>query len=278
MVLPVRNGRSIPDSTMPPKPHPALRISAALLLAVPVALIVWKSAGPATMPASPRLQGAKEDLAKIAAREKVEADARLVRQLLGEKLGDREFSFAAVAEACSGKKVIPLADKDSHARVRFAIESSLSRAIEKLNAPGSPVRSLRRINEASRFFEDALHESLNAEPDLSCDVPPNRRGETQRSGYPDLRVVHEPSGEVFYLDPKLVEDSSWDSTLRTFYFEPKDETLKITDDAVHLLAGIGHDGKDGAWTFTGFKLVDLSTLKVRLKAEFQASNKDLYPE
>jgi hypothetical protein len=73
-----------------------------------------------------------------------------------------------------------------------------------------------------------------------------------------------------------VEDSAWDSTLRTFYFEPKVQTLKITDDAVHLLAGIGHDGHDGAWKFTGFKLVDLSKLHVRLKAEFQASNADVY--
>lgn len=206
------------------------------------------------------------------------SDATLVQNLLGENLDHRTFSFATVAEACSGKKVVPLAAKESHTRVRAAIESALSRAIEKLNAPDSPVHALRRINEASRFFEDALHESLNAEPDLSCDVPPNRRGEAQRSGYPDLRIVHEPSGEVFYLDPKLVEDGSWNSTLRTFYFEPKDETLKITDDAVHLLAGISHDGKDGEWTFTGFKLIDLSTLKVRLKAEFQASNKDLYPD
>lgn len=205
-------------------------------------------------------------------------DATLVQSLLGENLDHRSFSFATVAEACSGKRVIPLVATESHTRVQTAIQSALTRAIEKLNAPDSPVRSLRRINEASRFFEDALHESLNAEPDLSCDVPPNRRGEAQRSGYPDLRIVHEPSGEVFYLDPKLVEDGSWNSTLRTFYFEPKDETLKITDDAVHLLAGIGHDGKDGEWTFTDFKLVDLSTLKVRLKAEFQASNKDLYPE
>jgi hypothetical protein len=54
------------------------------------------------------------------------------------------------------------------------------------------------------------------------------------------------------------------------------QTLKITDDAVHLLAGIEHDGKDGQWTFTGWRLVDLSKLRVRLKAEFQASNADLY--
>jgi hypothetical protein len=36
------------------------------------------------------------------------------------------------------------------------------------------------------------------------------------------------------------------------------------------------DGSEGQWAFTGWRLVDLSTLKVRLKAEFQASNADLY--
>lgn len=205
------------------------------------------------------------------------SDAQLVRQLLDEKLGSRHFSFATVAEACSGKKVIPLDDRASHRRVKEAVESALAAAITRFNAADSPLRSLRRINEASRHFEDALRESLDAEPDLTCGIPPNRRGELQASGYPDLRIVHVPSGEVCYLDPKLLEENSADSSLRSFYFEPKDQTLKITDDAVHLLAGIRHDGKQGAWTFTGFHLVDLSTLKVRLKAEFQASNKDLYP-
>jgi hypothetical protein len=265
------------------KAHPALRIAAGLLLAVPFGIVIWKARGPATLPPYPRWQAEEKNLAKAAAREAAareaaNADARLVRLLLDEKLSGREFSFATVAEACSGKRVVPLDGRESHRRVQSAVESALTRAIEKLNAADSPVRSLRRINEASRFFEQALRESIDAEPDLTCGVPPNRRGEDQRTGYPDLRIVHQASGDVFYLDPKLVEDGSRDSTLRSFYFEPKDETLKITDDAVHLLAGIGHDGKDGAWTFTGYQLVDLSDLKVRLKAEFQASNRELYPE
>jgi hypothetical protein len=75
-----------------------------------------------------------------------------------------------------------------------------------------------------------------------------------------------------------MEQGSATSSLRTFYFEPKDNTLKITEDASHLLLGIEHDGKDGVWEFLGYQLVDLSSLKVRLKAEFQASNRDLYLE
>lgn len=204
------------------------------------------------------------------------SDAELVRSLLGEKLSERTFDFAVIAEACSGKRVLPLDDSVAHKRVTTAIEQALKETLARLNQADSPIRKLRRINEASKFFEDGILAHINRTPGLACEVPPTRSGEHQRSGYPDLRITDEASGHIFYLDPKLVEQGSAESTFRTFYFEPKNETLKITDDAVHLLVGIEHDGKDGQWTFTGWRLVDLCKLRVRLKAEFQASNADLY--
>lgn len=203
-------------------------------------------------------------------------DAALVRSLLGENLAARSFSFATVAEACSGKKVLPLNASPAHLRVTAALEKALAKTLHKLNQPDSPVRQLRRINEGSRFFEEGLLKEINATPGLRCDIPPNRAGKLQRSGYPDLRITDLESMLVFYLDPKLVEEGSEASSFRSFYFEPKNETLKITDDAVHLLVGIEHDGKSRLWTFTGWRIVDLSTLRVRLKAEFQASNAELY--
>jgi hypothetical protein len=205
-------------------------------------------------------------------------DAALVRSLLGENLSDRTFSFATVAEACSGKRVLPLTQDPAHQRISTAIEKALQATLAELNSLDSPVRKLRRINEASKFFEDAIRKHLDAAPGVRCDTPPTRTGQHQRAGYPDLRVVDEASKLVFYLDPKLVAQGSAASTFRSFYFEPKNETLKITEDAVHLLVGIEHDGKEAAWTFTGWRLVDLSTLRVRLKAEFQASNAELYPQ
>lgn len=203
-------------------------------------------------------------------------DVELVRSLLGENLSERTFAFSTIAEACSGKKVLPLGESEAHRRVTSAIHTALRETLAELNRADSPVRKLRRINEASRFFEDGILARLNLQPGIRCEVPPTRTGEHQRSGYPDLRITDTASGSIFYLDPKLVEQGSADSTFRTFYFEPKNETLKITDDAVHLLVGIEHDGKDRQWTFTGWRMVDLSTLRVRLKAEFQASNADLY--
>lgn len=209
---------------------------------------------------------------------KTDPDAELVRSLLSENLSNRTFSFATIAEATSGKKVIPLDDSEPHKRVVTAIGSALSTILPDLSQPEIPIQSLARINEASRFFEDALLEKLNATPGLTCDIPPTKSGTHQRSGYPDLRITDTVTGTVFYLDPKLVAEDSFDSTLRSFYFEPKDETLKITNDAVHLLVGISHNGKPGKWKFGDWRLVDVSKLRVRLKAEFQASNADLYHE
>ncbi len=204
-------------------------------------------------------------------------DSELVHSLLGENLSKRRFPFATIATACSGKPVIPLdLQNPAHQRVIGAIEQAIAGSITELNLPSSPVRELRRINEASRFFEDGIQTRINAMVGFTCEIPTTRTGDHQRSGYPDLKIIDLKSNSIFYLDPKLVEHGSAASTFRTFYFEPKKETLKITAAATHLLVGIEHDGKDGLWTFSGWHLIDLSTLSVRLKAEFQASNADLY--
>jgi len=156
------------------------------------------------------------------------------------------------------------------------IESAADQALLLMNEEDSPVRGLRRINEASSHFEEILRAIIDADPGFSCTIPKTAEGKEQRSGYPDLRLEHLASKTVAYLDPKLFEATNRDSSLRTFYFEPRTRSSKIQDDAHHLLLGFAHDGNDGAWLFTGWDLIDLSNLEVRLKAEFQASNRDLY--
>lgn len=204
-------------------------------------------------------------------------DAALIRLLLEEKLDQRTFAFADVVHAATGKKVIPLdAQNAAHQRITHAVREALTASMKELSQPDSPVRQQRRINEASRFFEDLLRQKIQRVPGLRCEFPLTQQGAQQRSGYPDLKITDVASGTIAYLDPKLIEARTLDSTFRTFYYEPKNGTAKINDDALHLLCGIEHDGRQGAWTFQRFHLVDLSTLRVRLKAEFQASNADLY--
>lgn len=52
----------------------------------------------------------------------------------------------------------------------------------------------------------------------------------------------------------------------------------MREDAVHFIIGFEHEPreKNGQWKFTRWDLVDLAHFEVKLKAEFQGSNHDLY--
>jgi hypothetical protein len=152
----------------------------------------------------------------------------------------------------------------------------MGRVLLRFNRDDSETYAASRINEVSAFFENALIEELDRAPEFECNHPRTTAGNLQRAGYPDLMIRHRESGRVVYLDPKLVQEGSMNSSLRTFYFTPQTETNKVLHDANHLLVGIEHDGNTGKWRYLRWHLVDLSGFKVRLKAEFQASNEDLY--
>ena len=203
---------------------------------------------------------------------------QLIPWLLDEKQALRGIAFSQVIFDTTGKRVLPVDLKsDLHAKVIKQISAALTEAVRRLNLPDNRVHRVARINEVSSQVEDMLRELLNATPGLSCNFPHTSEGKVQRSGYPDLRIVEVASKCVFYLDPKLYAAGSRDGSFRTFYFEPKIATSKVHDDAVHLIAGLEHEPrKDGQWRFTRWDLVDLSHFQVKLKAEFQGSNHDMY--
>ena len=191
----------------------------------------------------------------------------------------KRFSFAKVMEETRGTKVIPLnRDHPGHQLLKNTILAEASKVGKSLSREGSPAHQKQRINEASGLFENALKTAINALPDFSCQIPRTKEGKVQRSGYPDLRIEHVPTGTVVYLDPKLFEEKSRHSSFRSFYYEAAGNNSKVTEDALHLLLGYPHDGKNGAWKFDNPILVDLSKISLKLKVEFSASNKDLYPE
>jgi len=196
-------------------------------------------------------------------------------QMLANLTGSN-YSFAEVIKQNSGVLVLPYEPaNEAHLAIHSAVTHASESVRKELSQVNSPIRTKRRINEASRFFEDALLTQLDSLPNFSCQIPKTSEGKEQRSGYPDLRVEHLPSGTVAYLDPKLFEETSIKSSFRTFYFEPSKQ-IKVTEDALHLLVGFPHDGRAREWTFATAELVDLADLQVNLKAEFSASNRDLY--
>jgi hypothetical protein len=202
----------------------------------------------------------------------------LIPWLLRENHDLREIPFSQVIFDATGRKVLPLDPKNlADQSIIKRISDVLDGVLRRVNEPGNPVQAVGRINEASSHFEDLLRTQLNTAPGFKCDFPRTAEGRVQRSGYPDLRIVDTASNRVLYLDPKLYNKGSREGSFRTFYFEPKVATNKVTDDAVHLIAGFEHEAKtEGRWSFTRWDLVDLAHFKVRLKAEFQASNHDIY--
>ena len=217
---------------------------------------------------------------------------QLIPWLLDEDQQLRGVPFSELILDTTGRKVLPFeANNAVDQRVAKAISAACDDAIKRLNAPDSEIQKIDRINEISSHFEDTLRELLNATSGLRCDFPLTVEGKLQRAGYPDLRITDVESKRVFYLDPKLYAAGSRDSILLTFYFEPKKSTNKVRDDAVHFVVGFEHaphetefgsrDGDGSAspkttWRFTRWDLVDLSRFTVKLKAEFQASNRDMY--
>ena len=201
--------------------------------------------------------------------------SQLISWLLEDGRDMRDIPFSEVLTATTGKKILPVdpkADRPWLARLGTALD----RVLADLNAPAHKIHQTARVNEASRFIEDELRAALSREPGWTCAVPSTSSGGEQRSGYPDLRLVLE-NGDVVYLDPKLFEKEARNSTLRTFYYEPKTLTNKVHDDARHLLVAIAHNGKSGSdLHLLHWELVDVSRIRVRLKAEFQASNHDMY--
>ena len=212
-----------------------------------------------------------------AARPATPVDA-LIPWLLQEDAQLRGLPFAEVIFDATGKKVIAVDPRnETDQRVIKQISATLDDVVRRLNAPASVIQGIPRINEVSGHFEDLMRELLDAAPGLSCSFPRTADGRVQRSGYPDLRLVDDETKRVFYLDPKLYAAGSRESSFRTFYFEPKKSTNKVLDDAVHLVVGFEHEpGRNARWKFTRWDLVDLAHFRVRLKAEFQGSNRDIY--
>ncbi len=220
-------------------------------------------------------------LADLAFAEEKTADSpvhSLITWLQQEDAELRGIPFGEIILAATGTKVRPIDPKDeTDQRVLKQLSAALDEVVRQVNAPNHPVQNIARINEVSSHFENAMRDLLSAAPGLACDFPKTAQGRVQRSGYPDLRLVDTATQRVYYLDPKLYALGSRESSFRTFYFEPRITTNKVRDDAVHLILGFEHEErKAGHWNFTRWDVVDLAHFKVKLKAEFQGSNHDMY--
>ena len=95
-------------------------------------------------------------------------------------------------------------------------------------------------------------------------------------GYPDF-IILDKLGRTLYMDVKTTTRPSVGSP-RDFFFTGLEQTLKkVICGGFHLLMGfLVKESVPEQFRVVGWKLVDLSKLRVSLKPEFNASNPEIY--
>jgi hypothetical protein len=165
----------------------------------------------------------------------------------------RNIPFNYVIKMTTGHEVLPLLEEDKE-----VIDEIFNISCQILEEVKEEDYSSLRPNEIGNRLEDMLRVKLNGI------IPENKV-----AGYPNIMI--ERKGKTYYIEAKLAEVNQLDSSFRTFYYEPVEFT-KITRDACHILVGFIHKAR----SIIGFKIIDLSKIKVNLKSEFNTDNKELY--
>lgn len=192
-------------------------------------------------------------------------DKELILQAIEAQKKLKDIPFGDMIGISTGKKLIPLnisgdpMDNELYGKITYAIKSYL--AICKKTH-----RRLRgdRINEVGKAIESEFVQEL-------------QRGGLKvtllaEAGYPDMKVV-DSHDRITYLESKATS-KGWNSGFRSFYFT---SGKKIESDARHLLIGWSVTEETAKyWVIVGCKLVDLNTISLQLKSEFNADNAGLY--
>ncbi|RLI09690.1 hypothetical protein DRO32_00035 [Candidatus Bathyarchaeota archaeon] len=164
----------------------------------------------------------------------------------------RDIPFSYVIEAITGCKILPIQEQD------VVLDEIYEKAVEVVKWAQTQDFGRLRPNEICNRLERKLRELLGGE------IPEGRT-----AGYPNILLRRD--GRIYYIEVKLAGRAQLDSNLRTFYYQAT-ELTKVKFDAYHVGVGFIHEGK----RIIGFKIFDISRIRVSLKPEFNTSNRELY--
>ena len=192
------------------------------------------------------------------------------------KSGVSRLYFRDVIEAATGYKIIPF-DGNSN-QILEDIKSWLDGNLNELSNL-IEMDYVGRPNELGNYLERVLMARLDESLNFSVDMPRTEQGHKQAVGYPDGIIVDQRRDLVAYFDVKIFQEKTRTSPLRSFYYQPTNQS-KISHDAPHFLVGfvvdsLG-DNNRSPFIIKDYEIVDIYDLEVNFKAEFNASNKDLY--
>jgi len=194
------------------------------------------------------------------------------------KSGVSKLYFRDVILAATGQNILPFEAKSNEIlnEIRFWLEKNLNELSNLIE-----MDYVGRPNELGNYLERLLMARLDEDLNFSVDTPTTEQGRRQAAGYPDGIIVDHHRDQVVYFDVKIFQEKTRDSSLRSFYYQPTNQS-KILHDAPHFLIGfvvesLENDNRS-PFVIRGYEIVDIYNLQVNFKAEFNASNRDIYKE
>lgn len=136
-----------------------------------------------------------------------------------------------------------------------------------------------RPNEVGNDIETYVKDALR-KVGFSPDTPKRKDGKRQATGYPDIYFKDDFNRHI-YLECKTYNKKNIDTTQRSFYLSPSvTGSSKIIYDAIHIIISfeiiqVARENKR-CYEPVAWKLVDIYSMKVNIKHEFNASNKAIY--
>lgn len=192
------------------------------------------------------------------------------------KSGVSRLYFRDVINAATGHQIIPFDDNSN--QILEEIKSWLDLNLKELSNL-IEMDYVGRPNELGNYLERVLMARLDESLNFSVDMPRTEQGHKQATGYPDGIIVDHMRNQVVYFDVKIFQEKTRNTTLRSFYYQPTNQS-KILHNAPHFLVGFVVESLSGdnrsPFIIKDYELVDIYNLEVNFKAEFNASNRDLY--
>jgi len=181
------------------------------------------------------------------------------------KRGADDVNFRDVIEKSTGQKIIQV--DGEYLKIVSKIKSLLNSKLKEISKHVN-TNYKGRSNELGNFIEGVLSDYLKKIKGFNT---------RRTTGYPDIELIADK--KPLYIECKIYQRKSTDSSLRAFYFKVSEKT-SVEHTCPHILIGFEVESLGGEnkspFIVKEFKIVDLFDLKVNLKPEFNANNIMIY--
>ncbi|MGX1023399.1 hypothetical protein [Flavobacterium sp. CS20] len=182
-----------------------------------------------------------------------------------------EVEFSPVVESITGYKVKKFNHEDKNDKILLVnLVKVADLVLEMVNKIGI---DSNRANEVGNKIEPFVKEAL-IKIGYQADTPITQSGIKQSTGYPDISF-YDDNERLNYLECKTYNINNLNTSQRSFCLSPSNNP-KITELAHHFGISFEIIKENEKFFAKSWKILDLYNLKLKIKYEFNASNRTLY--